>query len=377
MNKYTEKLNITNPSLCIEWDYIKNVKTPENITAGSGLKAWWVCSKCNFSWQSVVYGRAGKDGKGCPNCKKSKLSNLHLQCQSDVIEKANLIHEYFYDYSLVEYKGIDNHITILCPIHGEFVQTPYKHINLSRGCQTCGISKQVSARTKTLDKFINESNAVYNNKYDYSESIYVNSTVPVKVKCNEHGYFLVRPTSHLYGKECPSCQNNNNYLESLFLDDFGIPKNCRNIQLNVIGKTIKPDGYLPDYNLIIEFDGDYYHGNPKYFNPSHINPSNNKTYGELYKNTVERRQFLITNGFKVISVWASEFARIKKSSTLINEDIKYNTKIDDNGVPVFEDKWFVNNLIESNLSLVRQIIRAREELDLPISDSSKWRNKYG
>ena len=33
------------PNLAKEWDHEKNEKKPEDYTAGSGKKIWWICSK--------------------------------------------------------------------------------------------------------------------------------------------------------------------------------------------------------------------------------------------------------------------------------------------------------------------------------------------
>lgn len=42
-----------------------------------------------------------------------------------------------YDYSKVEYVNCDTKVCIICPIHGEFWQTPYNHINRKCGCPKC------------------------------------------------------------------------------------------------------------------------------------------------------------------------------------------------------------------------------------------------
>ena len=57
---------------------------------------------------------------------------VYLSC----IEEARRIHGNKYDYSKVIY--INNHtkVRIICPIHGEFWQTPHKH-TLGEGCPKC------------------------------------------------------------------------------------------------------------------------------------------------------------------------------------------------------------------------------------------------
>ena len=55
----------------------------------------------------------------------------------EFIKKARLIHEIKYDYSFVDYTNCKTKIKIVCPIHGEFEQTPYVHNNLKANCPKC------------------------------------------------------------------------------------------------------------------------------------------------------------------------------------------------------------------------------------------------
>ena len=60
-------LSVMNPVLAKEWDFKKNnPMTPEQVTPGSNKKAWWLCSKCSFSWYATIGSR--KAGNGCPRC---------------------------------------------------------------------------------------------------------------------------------------------------------------------------------------------------------------------------------------------------------------------------------------------------------------------
>ena len=52
------------------------------------------------------------------------------------IEEAISVHGYKFDYSLVDYNGINNEVTIICPIHGVFKTTPKLHLG-NIGCLSC------------------------------------------------------------------------------------------------------------------------------------------------------------------------------------------------------------------------------------------------
>ena len=67
--------------------------------------------------------------KGCPICANEKLADLFKLTKEEFIEKANAVHgEGTYDYSKVEYINMKTDVIIICPIHGEFPQTPNSHI---------------------------------------------------------------------------------------------------------------------------------------------------------------------------------------------------------------------------------------------------------
>ena len=57
--------------------------------------------------------------------------------------------------------------------------------------------------------------------------------------------------------------------------------------------------------------GDYWHGNPKMFDPSDVNKLTKKTYGELYRKTIEKLDFLKNNGYTVIYIWENDFTNGK------------------------------------------------------------------
>lgn len=61
----------------------------------------------------------------------------------------------------------------------------------------------------TRDEFIKKSNSVHGHKYNYDKVVYVGSHTPVIITCPIHGDFKQKPYSHLQGKGCGCCANNN------------------------------------------------------------------------------------------------------------------------------------------------------------------------
>ena len=120
---------------------------------------------------------------------------------AEFIKEAKAIHGDKYDYSKVEYHGIHEKVCIICPIHGEFWQTPLNHLH-GHGCYYCGGSKRLDRET-----FIEKARKVHGGKYDYSKVEYINSHTKVCIICPIHGEFWQMPNDHLNGSGCKKCAN--------------------------------------------------------------------------------------------------------------------------------------------------------------------------
>lgn len=198
-------------------------------------------------------------GSGCPKCKSDK-ARLGLE---DFISRARSCHSTYYDYSLVRIGNFDTPVKIICPIHGEFEQTPRVHLSGS-DCPKCvedkkhrvyadDINKKLkntkvkmvnnSALNMTeeadflcskhgvfkttirkalnsessgckeckkentsisFDEFVNKSNSIHNNKYKYIDKDFYSSKA-INVICHEHGVFKTYKYNHLNGSNCPKC----------------------------------------------------------------------------------------------------------------------------------------------------------------------------
>jgi hypothetical protein len=190
-------------------------------------------------------------GQGCPKCGKDSFVVNKKLTNNKFIEKAVLVHGNKYNYSLVNYLSYENNITIICPIHGEFEQTPHSHINGS-GCQKCG-----NVSPKSLDEIVKLSKDKHGSKYDYSLVNYVNAKTKIKIICPIHGEFEQNVIHHLNGQGCPICKESKGERE---IRDFLTNKNIDFIKQKRFPdcKDIRPlpfDFYLPDLNICIEYDG--------------------------------------------------------------------------------------------------------------------------
>lgn len=192
--------------------------------------------------------------QGCPKCANNfKLTNARF------IEKSINIHFDKYDYSKVECLGNKIKVKIICKKHGPFSQSPNSHLK-GNGCPKCGLYNKALNKTSNLQKFIEKAkNNIWYDKYDYSNTIYINAREKIEIICKKHGPFTVMPYNHLYGSGCPKCSVSkgeqeiikileNNNIEYIFQKKYD---DC----LSNKNSILKFDFYLPDHNLCIEYDG--------------------------------------------------------------------------------------------------------------------------
>lgn len=122
------------------------------------------------------------------------------QFVNDAIE----VHGNKYCYDNVDYISNRVKICIKCPTHGEFWQSPGKHLN-GQGCPKCGNERIGQKLQISTSEFIEKSKKIHGNKYYYSKVVYNGSHSKVCIICQEHGEFYQSPTNHLSGNGCPKC----------------------------------------------------------------------------------------------------------------------------------------------------------------------------
>lgn len=73
--------------------------------------------------------------------------------QEQFISRANEEHSNKYDYSKVVYVNTYTHVNIICPIHGEFHQSPSNHM-IGQGCPACKVVTLSPPLQEFILKFI-------------------------------------------------------------------------------------------------------------------------------------------------------------------------------------------------------------------------------
>lgn len=223
----------------------------------SQTKVCIVCPKHGEFWQSPKHHVSGH---GCSECMKEHLRAIKQDTLQTFIQKAISIHGDKYDYSKVNYVNQKTKVTIICPIHREFKQTPSIHLK-GHGCPKCGFNNTSTSKKLTLDQFVTKANCIHDNYYSYDKVNYINSYTKVIITCPIHGDFKQTPSSHLSGRGCPKCNKSRGEvfvakvlqnLDLQYIEQYKIPVIDQSFTSR---KELEVNFYVPNLNLIIEYNG--------------------------------------------------------------------------------------------------------------------------
>lgn len=199
-------------------------------------------------------------GSRCPECVRRSRIKITLD---DFINKCNVIHNNKFDYSKTKLTQLSDEIIVICPMHGEYITNGYAHCLRKNGCYKC--AKEASR--VTLEEFIDRSNIIHNDRYDYSlitSDFRYNKKV--KIICPIHNEFEQLAANHIKGGGCFMCKESkgekkiHEYLSSKSIiferEKFLSSKELKNYRF---------DFYLPSKNVAIEFNGKQHYTAMEFF----------------------------------------------------------------------------------------------------------------
>jgi len=146
---------------------------------------------------------------GCRKCGLEATAKSQRTSKNMFLERAQQQFGFKFDYSQMRYTDYNSPVTIICKEHGKLEITPFLHLLYpSGGCKECRKEIQsASIRKMTTEQFVEEAVSLHGVKYDYSNAKYTSYGRPVSLRCLRHNLvFDVSPESHLKGKGCPLCE---------------------------------------------------------------------------------------------------------------------------------------------------------------------------
>lgn len=126
--------------------------------------------------------------------------------KEEVVNRFKEIHGDKYDYSKFNYINSITKGVIICPKHGEFLQSANVHLR-GAGCPVCARNEANRTSYKlSKEKLLERLTLAHGGKYEYDLSDYSGTQSKVGIKCPLHGWFKQTIANHLYMKQgCPVC----------------------------------------------------------------------------------------------------------------------------------------------------------------------------
>lgn len=126
------------------------------------------------------------------------------------IKAVRAVHGDKFDYSKTVYTRLKKHVTLICPIHGEFIRQACTMLIGKAGCPECELISKPS-KTMPADEYIERATAKFSGRFIYTDvpdTVRYNSLI--QARCKYHGGFSQRAGAHLHilAHGCPKCADN-------------------------------------------------------------------------------------------------------------------------------------------------------------------------
>ena len=199
-----------------------------------------VCPEHGVFWQIP---NDHLNGSNCPTCSKNNRNKIAIEKSKNIFnKKAALVHNNFYDYSLVDYKHSKERIKIVCPEHGVFEQTPNDHLR-KKGCPLCANKNRASSN------YLHTSNT--------SENCYT-KLYCVNMFCKEtkETFFKIGLTKNTIKRRFGSCEYNMFIIKPIYsitinvLDGIKLEKDLNKLKEYKYTPKIKFAGWTECYHTI-------------------------------------------------------------------------------------------------------------------------------
>jgi DNA-directed RNA polymerase subunit RPC12/RpoP len=268
-------LSFSDNGILTLWDYEKN-PNPKEFLPRSSQKVYWKCkAHKTHRWKAPIVSIANsldKGNNGCPYC-SGKIVN---ESNSFASVHSSLLKEWDFDKNEISpnkiYQGSSRKIHWKCsngPDHEWTASISNRIGNRSKkptGCPVCNGHKCVpSVSLKTTNPELMEEWDWHNNKVS-PEEIYPNYNKKLFWICKNNKQHKWKATANKRaGKEktgCPYCKVlPQSKVEIAIACELSLLFKCINDgkKIRYEGEYLAPDIILPDLNMIIEYDGSYWH----------------------------------------------------------------------------------------------------------------------
>lgn len=308
--QYLEELKLKNPDVMPVEKYI-NANTP----------ILHHHKKCGHNTKMIPTSVLG--GSGCVICKGLKISQTSRKTHNQFVEELFKVNQNI--ELLSNYNGHLQNIDCRCKICGHIWNTRTGHLLESHGCPKCASKRLGDGKRKTKEQFIEELLKI--NPYIEIIGEYITTNKKIDCKCKTCGYQWKASPIHLLREQgCPSCNESIGERNiRIFLDSKKI-KFRRSYKFDNLtgigGGFLSYDFYLPDFNLLIEFQGEQherpvdYFGGDRQFKIQQEHDKRKRNYAKIHDiNLLEIWYYDINNVENIIEQYLHNLKSVTVTTT--------------------------------------------------------------
>lgn len=245
------------------------------------------------------------------------------QCAKDVQKPkwndiVSLFKERDYELISTEYINAKTKLEYICNKHRDKgVQSiTYGNLKYGFGCTYCGDERTVEARRLSFD----EVKAIFaNHDMDLLVQPYYNTSMPMAYICKHHPEVGIQYmcTSNAYKQYCPYChmlKGENKIIQFLISNKiiFESQKTFDGL-VGIGGKKLRYDFYVPQHNLLIEFQGEQHEHSVDYFGGA-------EQFKVQLEHDKRKREYAISNNIELLEIWYYDFDNIE---TILNNKLTH------------------------------------------------------
>lgn len=286
---FVKEMSIINPEIKIMGRY-----------EGSNKKIKCKCLICHNEWEPTPNSLLRKHG--CPSCANNSKKRTHQEFVDLLMfinQNIKILGKYIDSKTKVECN------CLVC--NNTWKATP-SNLLKGQGCPSCNIKN----RTKTQEKFLKDVESVMPNIKVLGA--YINSHEKIKCECTSCGnVWNAIPNNLLLGVGCPHCNSPKGERRiKIFLERnaFVFVQQKKFDDLIGMERPLSYDFYIPDYNILIEYQGQQHYYPVNFF-------GGERQFCIQQENDNKKRKYAKDKGMKLLEISYKDYNNIE--SILGNE----------------------------------------------------------
>jgi hypothetical protein len=271
------------PEVASEWHPTRNGdRLPGDFRPGSNVRAWWLCANCGHEWEAIIQSRT-RGGAGCPPCGRRRAGARNAKPKP-----GQSLVELLPELAAQWHPTLNGDLTPdkvaaksgkrawwLCPAcDNEWEATIGSRADGS-GCKACATEAAAAAYSKPKPgQSLAEQDAELTDQWHPTRNrdltpaeVTSNSGQKVWWQCKNGHEWKAMINNRTKARGCPQCTLWGTSVEEIRLRHellaAGVPIDITHeVHHPVTGRALMCDMAVPDWRIVIEFDGHRFHKFP-------------------------------------------------------------------------------------------------------------------